>query len=310
MNFFKRMLNRELPSLLAFPALIWQALFLYLPLTVLIFYSFIKYSSVDGKYCFTFSFYSKVLSFSYLTVVFNSFLLAFVTTVICLVIAYPVAYFIALKVAKKYRTVFLLTLILPSWTNLIVQIYAWFFLLEKNSLLSKFLYFLGLFDQPPHMLNNYFSIVVGTVYCFLPFMILPIYSVLEKMDKNLLEASADLGADHWQTFKRITFMLSAPGVISGCFLVFIPVFGEFAIPTLLGGGKQVFWGNVIVEKFLIYKDWKGGAAFSNLGIVFSLFLILFFFVVYKFVSFILNRRFYKETFNVKERYNWSNSGRK
>src|SRR5439155_26465819 len=124
---------------------------------------------------------------------------------------------------------------LPSWTSLIVQIYAWFFLLEKNGFISRTLQQLGIISPSFHLLNNYFSILLGMVSCYLPFMILPLYAVLEKMDKRYLEASADLGADRYETFKRVVFPLSLPGVYAGLLLVFIPSFGEFAIPTLLGG---------------------------------------------------------------------------
>ena len=265
--------RRELPLALATPVLIWQVMFLYFPMMVLLFSSFTDVSK-DGKIVFTFDYFLRVINFPYLNAFLSSIKLATIVTVISAFLAYPIAYYISISVQKKYRAVLMFLLLLPSWVNLIVQVYAWFFLLEKGSLLSTMIYKIGLLSYRPHMLNNYFSVVVGTVYSFLPFMIIPIYSVLERMDKRLIEASFDLGANMWQTFKYVIFPISLPGLLSGSLLVFVPVFGEFAIPTLLGGGKIALWGTTIVDKFLIYRDWKTGAAFSVIGIAAVALLIL------------------------------------
>ena len=271
-NFVRKIFKEELPFLFACPALVWQVFFVYLPLTVLFLYSIWNSENITNLFKFSFIYYSQVLGHLYLQVVANSIFLAFWTATISLIIAYPVAYFFAMKV-KRFKTLLLFSLILPSWTSFIVQIYAWFFLLQKDSFLSVALYYVGLISKDSHLLNNYGAILIGMVYCFLPFMILPIYTVLEKMDKKLLEASADLGANPSQTFRRVILPLSFPGIIAGFLLVFIPAFGEFAVPDLLGGGKTVLWGSVIVEKFLITKDWHSGAALTIIGIV-TLILIL------------------------------------
>jgi len=202
----------------------------------------------------------------------NSFQLAFETTVITALLAYPISYFLAFK-AKNLRIFYLVLLILPSWTSLILQIYAWFFLLKRGGMISQLFYWLGLTSQPLHMLNNHFAMLVGMVYCYLPFMALPIYAVLEKVDKNLIEASADLGASRLVTIKKVIFPLSLPGVVAGAFLVFIPAFGEFAIPELLGGSKKLFWGNIIVAKFLDYRDWPAGSAVTFVGFLFPALLL-------------------------------------
>jgi len=288
-KFLQFIFKEELPFLFACPALLWQILFLYLPLLMLFFYSITVYSHVTNFIYFTFSYYYQILDLTYLKIILNSVILAFSTALICLIIAYPVAYFLALKVSKKYRTFLLVSLILPSWTNLIVQIYAWFFLLGKNVFFSQLLYKIGLISEQTHLLNNYFSIMVGTVYCWIPFMILPIYAVLDRMDKSLLEASSDLGASRFETFRRIVFPLSFPGVLAGYLLVFIPVFGEFAIPVLLGGGKKIFWGNVIVEKFLLLRDWKAGSAFATMGVLLGALVILFIFFIYRIIK-LINKR--------------------
>ncbi len=277
MNFVKRIIQKELPFLLACPALIWQFFFLYLPLMVLIFFSFTKIEKITELLRFTFSHYQSILNSLYLKVILHSAILATTTASICLIIAYPVAYFFAMKI-KRFKTLLLFSLILPSWTSFIVQVYAWFFLLQKQGFLSFVLQKLGIISDTTHLLNNYFSILIGMVYCFLPFMILPIYAVLERMDKSLLQASADLGANKLQTFKRIIFPISFPGVMAGFLLVFIPSFGEFAVPDLLGGGqKAVFWGTVIVEKFLMTKDWQSGSALTVVGV---LFLFIVFLTIY------------------------------
>ena len=278
MNFVKRLIQKEFPFLFACPALIWQIFFLYLPLAVLIFYSFTEKEKITLFITFTFSHYQAILSPLYFKVIFNSIVVATITASICLIISYPVAYFFAMKV-KRFKTLFLFSLILPSWTSFIVQVYAWFFLLQKKSFLSFTLQKLGIISKTTHLLNNFFSILVGMIYCFLPFMILPIYAVLEKMNKELLEASADLGANWFETFRRVIFPLSFPGVMVGFLLVFIPSFGEFAIPDLLGGGqKAVYWGTMIVEKFLMTKDWQSGSALTAVGILilFSSFLLVYF----------------------------------
>lgn len=278
-----RILAEEIPFIFTCPALLWQSIFLYVPFTLLAFYSVVDYFPATDSYAMTLSYYSQIFNSLYIKIVFRSFFLGLLTAFICFVIAYPVAYFLATKGSKKYKTLLLFSLILPSWTSLIVQVYAWFFLLEKNGFISRFLQFIGLISPSFHLLNNYFSIILGMVSCYLPFMILPIYAVLEKMDKEYLEASADLGADRFQTFKRVVFPLSLPGVYAGVLLVFIPSFGEFAIPTLLGGSKYVFWGSVIVDKFLRSRDWRVGAALTIVGVMVPVLVLVCSYVVSKII---------------------------
>jgi len=267
-------MRNELHLIFAAPALIWQFLFLYLPLFILLFYSFVDFSQVRFFLKFTISSYYTVTNSLYFRVILNSFFIAIITSIICFFVSYPVAYYFSMKL-KRFKTLLLFSLILPSWTSFIVQVYAWFFLLKKQGIISFILEKLGIISANTHLLNNNFSIIVGMVYCFLPFMILPIYAVLEKMDKSLIEASSDLGANKLQTFKRIIFPISFPGVASGFLLVFIPAFGEFAIPDLLGGGKKLFWGTVIVEKFLVSRNWSEGSAFTLVGILFLIIAFLF-----------------------------------
>jgi spermidine/putrescine transport system permease protein len=280
MNIIKKIVREEFPFILAVPSLIWQFFFLYFPLLILGVYSFWNVTQNMGKYGLTLEHYRKVIDPLYFRVILRSLGLATVTSVLCVLIAYPVAYFFSFKV-KHFKTVLLFSLILPSWTSFIVQIYSWFFLLQKKGFFHVFLEYIGVLNQNTHLLNNFFSILVGMVYCFLPFMILPIYAVLERMDKDLIEASADLGANQINTFRRVILPISFPGVIAGFLLVFICAFGEFAIPDLLGGSKTMFWGSVIVDKFLYFRDWQAGSALTALGILVLVSLFAFVYLVNK-----------------------------
>ena len=284
MKILRHIITDEYPFLLACPTFLWEFIFLYLPLFALLFFSFLDYSTTNGLLNFTLFHYTTIFKTIYFRVIIDSFILATVTATLCFFIAYPVAYFLAMKVRKRFRTFLLFSLILPSWTSLIIQIYAWFFLLEKNGLLSRTLCQLNIISPTTHLLNNYFSILVGMVSCFLPFMILPIYAVLEKMDKTFLEASADLGAARSETFKRVVFPISLPGVYTGFLLVFIPAFGEFAIPSMLGGAKNMFWGNAIVDKFLIACDWRSGAALTSIGIFFPVCILACIYLLLKLIK--------------------------
>ena len=289
MNFFKRILRDELPFILVSPAFVWEILFLYFPLIVLLVYSVMLPADATGKMVVgTLHFYREILGGLYTKMFLNSFFIASITASLCLMIAFPVSYYLVFKV-KRFRTILLFFLILPSWTSLIVQIYAWFFLLEKTSVLSQFLCFIGVFKEPTHLLNNKFAMVVGMVYGFLPFMIFPIYSVLEKVDKRLLEASADLGASRLQTLRHVIFPLSLPGVVAGLILVFVPSFSEFTIPQLLGGSRYALWGSVIVSKFIGENDFNSGAALAVIGVLILFGLVLFLAGVYTLYKWLINR---------------------
>jgi len=290
MKAIRRLFSDELPFIFYFPALMWQIIFLYTPLAILLGYSFLHYDITTQSYSFTLSHYIQIFSSVYFWVILRSTMLAIVTTFLCFIIAYPVAYFLAIKGNKRMRAIMLFSLLLPSWTSLIVQIYAWFFLLEKNGFFTRSLVALGLISPDLHLLNNYFSILVGMVSCYLPFMILPLFAVLEKMDKRYLEASADLGASRFETFRYVVFPLSLPGVYAGLLLVFIPALGEFAIPIFLGGSKYMFWGNLIVEKFLISWQWSSGGALVIVGILFTILLMSSFACCINIIAWLRRRR--------------------
>ncbi len=284
MKFLRRIFSEEIPFLLACPALVWQNFFLFLPFCVLLFYSFFEFNAGHYMASFTFGYYQQIIQSRALLAILNSTVLATTTSAICFSLAYPLAYILAIKVSKRFRMFLLFLLILPSWTSIVVQVYGWFFLLEKNGFLTQLLYRFGIISENFHLLNNYFTILVGMVSTYLPFMVFPIYAVLERMDKRLLEASADLGADKFETFKRVILPLSLPGVYAGILLVFIPSFGEFAIPSLLGGSKYALWGSVIVDRFLRSRDWRSGSALAILGIMVPLLLMAISFSVKKIIE--------------------------
>lgn len=277
MTKLRNFLEKELSFVFVCPALMWQFLFLYVPLFILFLHSVFK-SLPSGGFFFTLERFKQIFQPVSFKILSASFVLAVETAILCLLIAYPLAYFLTFKV-KRFRSFFLMLLILPSWTSWIVQIYAWFFLLKKDGIISALLVKFGICSAPIHLLNNQFAVLVGMVYCYLPFMILPIYSILEKIDRRVVEASSDLGASRWVTIQRVIIPLSSSGIIAGLFLVFIPAFGEFAIPEFLGGSKKMFWGNVIVSKFLDYRDWPSGAAATYIGLLFPVAMIVLLYLI-------------------------------
>ena len=200
----------------------------------------------------------------------NSIWVASVSTFFCLLLGYPIAYAIA-RSNPSARNILMLLIVLPFWTSFLLRVYAWIGILKNNGLLNNFLIWIGAIDQPIQMLQTDFAVYVGIVYSYLPFMILPLYANLEKMDLTLLEAAADLGCKPWQGFLKITLPLSLPGVRAGCLLVFIPAVGEFVIPSLLGDPGMLMIGKVLWTEFFNNRDWPVASA---VAIVLLLFLVI------------------------------------
>ena len=224
----------------AVPYVIWMALFVVIPLFMIVFYAF---TTADGS--FTLS--NFVNLDIYIRVFGNSFWLAFIATAICLLIAYPFSYFLAQE-GPVFRKIAMLLIMLPMWMNFLLRTYAWMSILENNGFLNQFLSLLGL--PTVNIINTDTAVVLGMVYNFLPFMILPIFSVIEKLDAKYIEAAQDLGANKFQTFRRVIFPLSIPGIVSGITMVFIPSVTTFAISKLLGGGMTLLLGDLIEMQFL------------------------------------------------------------
>lgn len=245
------------------PALVWQVLFFYLPLSFLVGASFVKYYPALKASRITLDHYLALFRPVYFYIVMRSFILALTTVVVCFCIAYPVAYFLVLRM-RRWKTACFAMLVLPFWTNVLLLIYSWYFLLENDGLLNTLLLKLGLVSTPLHIMNTPIAVYCGMFYCYLPFMLLPLYSTFMRFDTQLLEASQDLGATYWQTFFRITFPLTAPGIQTGSLLVFVPAFGEFIIPGLLGGDRNMYIGSVIEHYFLTVRKPALGSAFTCL----------------------------------------------
>ena len=206
----------------------------------------------------------------YIRAYLSSIRIAGISTVICLLVAYPIAYAIA-RAEPATRNALLMLVILPSWTSFLIRIYAWVGILKNNGLINNFLMWLGIIDQPIAMLNTEFAVYIGIVYAYLPFMVLPLYTNLMKLDSSLLEAASDLGAAPWKVFMTVTLPLSKAGMIAGSMLVFIPAVGEFVIPDMLGGAETLMIGKVLWQEFFNNRDWPVASA---VAIVMLLLLLL------------------------------------
>ncbi len=242
--------------LLLAPAGLWFAIMLVLPLCFVLVFSFGEREAAGGYVpAFTFTQYANLPA--RWTAFANTLTLAPLGTVLSLLIAYPLAYFLAMHADLKWRTMLLILVIVPFWTSILIRSYAWIFILGGQGL-PALIDWLGLGTY--RLINTPFAVLTGIVYGYLPLMVLPVYVSLERLDKRLLEASADLGAPPLQGFLQVTLPLSLPGVATGCMLVFILLMGEFLIPAMLGGGKVFFIGNALVDLFLQSRNWAFGAA--------------------------------------------------
>ncbi len=206
--------------------------------------------------------YARALDPIYLRILARSMGLAFFTTVFCLLMAYPVSYWLGVKAPAKWRNALLVLVILPFWTSFLVRMYAWIFMLRSEGLVNLLLGQFGV--APLNLLYNDFAVMLGQVYGELPFMILPLYASIEKLDRSLLEAAADLGASPLRSLWRVTIPLTAPGIVAGSVLVFIPSLGAYLAPDLLGGARTVYIGNLIQSQFAVARDMPFGAALSFL----------------------------------------------
>jgi putrescine transport system permease protein len=197
----------------------------------------------------------KIYFLSYL----SSLKIAFISTLLTLLIGYPMAYGLA-KAPPRWRTILLMLVILPFWTSFLIRVYAWIGILKPEGLLNAALMGMGLIDEPLAIINTPTAVYIGIVYSYLPFLVLPLYATLEKLDNTLIEAALDLGCSPIQAFWKVTFPLSLPGVVAGCFLVFIPAMGEFVIPDLLGGSDTLMIGKTLWSEFFGNRDWPVASA--------------------------------------------------
>jgi len=281
-------------TLLAVPTIIWMTGLLIIPLILTAVVSVGK-RSPDGNVIYSFSLdnYVRLFGYStscpngqsacfdslYISILWRSLTLAFNTTVLVILLAYPLAYFIA-RARPKQRNTFLFLVLIPLWTNFVIRVYAWMILLRQEGVINMVIgwiaQFLHIPFQPLEMLYTPGAVLVGMVYEFLPFMILPIYTSLEKIDASLYEAAADLGANALKTFLRVTLPLSMPGVVAGTILVFIPVMGTFIVSDILGGRQVILVGNLIQRQFLDARDPTFGSAASLILMVMTLIVTYFY----------------------------------
>ena len=267
-------------SWLATPYVIWMALFTVIPIIMMVVYAFTQEIVVDaetGEKAVRFTLDNFAQMGSYTVVFLRSFKLALVSTAVCLLIGYPVAYLMA-KEGPRFQKIAMALIMLPMWMNFLLRTYAWMSILENTGLLNRFFSAIGLIDLVNgilgtnmthfNMINTPGAVVLGMVYNFLPFMILPIHSVIQKIDRNLIEAAQDLGSNNYHVFTKVIFPLSLPGVLSGITMVFVPAVSTFAISKLLGGSKDLLLGDLIEIQFL------GSAYNPHLGSAISLVMML------------------------------------
>lgn len=245
---------------MALPYIVWMVVIIVLPMLLIMLYAFTHQGNDVATIRFTLENFSRFFRDAvFMSVLKRSMFIALITTVICILLGYPIAYVIANR-SEKNKMFWILLITLPTWINMLVRTYAWMGILQDEGIINRMLGFLGI--GPITMIHTTFAVVLGMVYNFIPFMILQIYTSLTKMDKSFLEAASDLGANRLQSFLRVTLPLSLPGVISGITLVFLPAVSSFFIPKLLGGGQYVLIGNVIETEFLTSGDWNFGSAIS------------------------------------------------
>ena len=258
--------GRRLTVALLAPATTWFLVMLVMPLIVVVIFSFGERSPVGGYTAsFTFDQYANLPA--RFTAFKNTMTFAPLGTLASLLIAYPLAYYLAVKVSSRWKLFLLVLVIVPFWTSLLIRTYAWIFILGGRGI-PTLLDFIGI--EGVRLINTPGAVMVGIIYGYLPLMVFPIFVSLEKLDKRLLEASSDLGGSPFRTFLQVTLPLSMPGVATGCMLVFILLMGEFLIPAFLGGGKIFFIGNALVDLFLQSRNWPFGSAVAVMLVIIML----------------------------------------
>lgn len=265
--------NKLFKYLSTTPVIIYSISLILIPLLYILFLSFLTNDAYGGvEYKFTLSNYITVFEYTYLKILFKSSLIALITTLICIIISYPFSIFLMDK-SEKTRNFLIKMVMIPFLTNSLIRTYGWIVILRKNGVINTFLTSTNIIKNPLSLMYNSFGIIIGMVYTLLPFMILPIYSSVSKIDRSLIEAAKDLGASKWQVFKNIYLPLTISGLFNGSLMVFIPAIGYFFISDILGGGKIMIIGNLIKNQFLTARNWPLGSALSIFLIIITFILI-------------------------------------
>jgi len=261
------------------PSLFWLIVFFVVPLVIVFIYSFLKRGPYgDIRWEFNLQNYVRFFDPLYLKIFLRSFKIAGITTALCFLLGYPMAYWLATR-PKKWRNTLLLLIMIPFWTNFLIRTYAWILILQDTGLINQFLQNLGIISQPLPLFGTETAVIIGLVYGWFPDMVLPCYAALERVDFSLVEAAEDLYANELRAFLRVIFPLSLPGVVAGSILVFVPSLGAYITSDLLGGAKSVMIGNVIQSQFLTVRDYPFGSAFSFVLMVIMLIATLLYFRV-------------------------------
>lgn len=275
-----RLVTAGAGGVLLAPAALWYTAFFVAPLGFILVFSFLTSADYGGiEYKFNLGNYPQLFSNPiYLRIFLNTMGMAFSGTLLCLLVGFPLAYFLATR-AGRWKNLLLIMLIVPFWTSFLTRTYAWLILLSDNGPLANVLQQAGVLHGDLGFLYTYKAVLMGIVYNYLPLMIFPLYVSLERLDKRLLEAAKDLGAGRLQTFWRVTVPLTMPGILTGCLLVFIPLTGEYVIPAILGGAKSYMIGNLIGDEFISAHDWAFGSALGMAVILLLIVLIAVYFRV-------------------------------
>jgi spermidine/putrescine transport system permease protein len=276
-NKLRQRQERRTLSTLVGPSIFWLILFFLIPLSIMLVISFLSRGTYGGIVVRpTIENYIKLLDPNYFTIFQRSVSLAVITTVACLIIGYPMAYYIT-KRSPRMRSFLVLLIIIPFWTNFLVRTYAWMELLRDQGVINNTLMGLGLIKTPLDMLYTPGAVIIGLIYGYLPFMVLPLYANLEKFDYSLMEAASDSGANNFKAFMRVMLPLTMPGIVAGCILVLIPSLGTFVTSDILGGAKIMMIGNLIERQFKAGRNWPFASTISiTLMIIVSAAIALYF----------------------------------
>ena len=261
------------PRWLVAPAWVWIVAFFVAPLGFMVAFSL---AVNEGYFSVRFGLnsdqFERLYDPIYLRIYRDTLLLGFLGTVSCLLIGYPFAYFLATR-TSRYKSLLFFLVIVPFWTSLLIRTYSWVLILNEQGPLSRFLQNVGLINAPLDILYTQNAVLIGVVYDYLPLMVFPLYVAIERMDRSLVEASRDLGYGRWGTFRRVTLPLTFPGIMTGCLLTFIPMMGEYVVPTILGGAKTFLVGSLVSNEILTAIDWPFGAAVS-MGLIVVMLVVI------------------------------------
>ncbi len=271
--------KNKLSWILSFPALFWLLFFFFIPYLIVLIYSFLTPTIYDIKFEFTLQAYREIFEWRYIKSFLISLRLATITTVLCLLLGYPVAYFIA-RSSDKLKNALLFLIIIPFWTNFIIRIFSWRIFLAPEGTLNNILISLGIISEPLMILRTDLAVILVMVYVYLPYMILPLYAGIEKIDFTLINAAMDLGANRWKSFLKVTLPLSKEGIYAGIILVFIPSLGMYVVPHLVGSQESLYIGQIIAYKIKdIPRNWPLASALSFVMLLFVTILMV---IIYKF----------------------------